>query len=112
MERVFDMSRWWIWVINGLVTVGCFVAYILIDGTEVLYAQYIPLDLFLNVCKTIFYFYYYYRDHRDKEDEKRINERVMKKQSKLGENVDNTDLKMSLLDKAAEDSDSTSNGSA
>ena len=79
MERVFDMSRWWIWVINGAVTIGCFIAYMLIDGAEVLYAQYIPLDLFLNFWKTVFYFYYYYRDLRNKEEEKRISERVMKR---------------------------------
>ena len=38
MIRTFDMSRWWIWVINGVVTIGCFIAFILIDGKEIVFA--------------------------------------------------------------------------
>ena len=83
MVRTFDMSRWWIWVINGCVTIGCFIAFILIDGKEIVFAQYIPLDLFLTVCKTVFYFYYYHRDKQEKNNDKRIKDRLIKKQTQL-----------------------------
>ena len=113
MVRTFDMSRWWIWVINGVVTIGCFVAFILIDGKEIVFAQYIPLDLFLTVCKTVFYFYYYHRDKQEKINEKRIKDRLIKKQTKLMNGDDNQkNLKISLLNKDnLEFSDNTSNDS-
>ena len=60
LEREFDTSHWWIFVLNGLVTIGCFIAFLLIDGKELVYSLYIPLDLFLNICKFGFYHYYYY----------------------------------------------------
>ena len=99
MVRTFDMSRWWIWVINGIVTIGCFIAYLFVDGKEIVFAQYIPLDLFLNVMKTAFYFFYYYRDKREKENEKRIKERIKKVQAKLAMNDigGHNDLKIALL---------------
>ena len=99
MVRTFDMSRWWIWVINGIVTIACFIAYLLIDGKEIVFAQFIPLDIFLNIMKTAFYFFYYYRDKMDKENEKRIKERIKKIQAKLAMNDvgGHNDLKIPLL---------------
>ena len=78
MVRTFHTERWWIWVINAIVTLGCFIAYMLIDGKEVIYAQFIPLDLFLNCCKMIFYLWYYLIDMRDKANDERIKARVKK----------------------------------
>ena len=68
MERNFDMTMNWIWYVNLLVSIGCFVAYMLIPGKELVFALYIPFDMFLNFCKTAFYWSYYYFDKVEKEE--------------------------------------------
>ena len=60
MDREFAYRPWakFIFIINGLCTIGCFIAYIIVDGKELFLALYIPLDVALNMAKTLFYYYY------------------------------------------------------
>ena len=62
MKRVFDHSRKYVWAINGIISVACFVAFVFISGKELVYSLYIPLDLILNVCKMAFYWYNYFNE--------------------------------------------------
>lgn len=62
MERTMDMKNMWVWILNGVVTVGCFIAFLYIKGSELVIGIYIPLDLFFNIAKTVFYWYYCYVD--------------------------------------------------
>ena len=81
MVRSFAMSHWGIWVMNSVTTVGCFIAFCIIPGKELVLSLYIPLDLMLNICKSAFYFYYKWVDDRNKEDEKRLAKRLQKKKT-------------------------------
>ena len=60
MDREFAYRPWakFIFIINALCTIGCFIAYIIVDGKELFLALYIPLDVALNLAKTLFYYYY------------------------------------------------------
>ena len=57
MDREFAMKYRLVYALNGLVTLGCFIAFLFIDGRELVYTFYIPLDVFLNLSKTAFFFY-------------------------------------------------------
>ena len=81
MVRKFAVSHWSIWVLNSIVTVGCFIAFLFIDGSELVLCLYIPLDLFFNICKSAFFFYYLWVDQKNKHDEKRLAKRLQKKQA-------------------------------
>ena len=62
MKRVFDLSRKYVWAVNGVISASCFVAFVLIPGKEVVFSLYIPLDLILNVCKMGFYWFHYFKE--------------------------------------------------
>ena len=51
------MEYEWLYVLNLLVTAGCLIAWFIIDGKELVYTFYIPLDIALNISKMIFFFY-------------------------------------------------------
>ena len=63
-RRVFVRRFKGIWIINILVTLGCGIAYILIDGKQLVYSLFIPLDIFLNFGRGVFYWYYYFLDKK------------------------------------------------
>ena len=69
MKRVFDTSCSWLWVLQAVVSIGSIIAFIIIDGKELVYALYIPLDILFSVAKTAFFWYYYYEDKKRKEEE-------------------------------------------
>ena len=63
MQRVFDTEHNWLWILNGLTVVACLIAYLVVDGRELVYALYIPLDLLFQIGKAIFYWGYYWIDY-------------------------------------------------
>mmetsp|Transcript_6940 Transcript_6940/g.9635 ORF Transcript_6940/g.9635 Transcript_6940/m.9635 type:complete len:301 (+) Transcript_6940:496-1398(+) len=81
MDRQFIIKPWkiWIWIVNMLVTLGCLVAFFIMDGKELVYALYIPLDVGLNLAKAAFYFFYFFQDKRIKEDRRLLEEAIEKK---------------------------------
>ena len=54
---------------NLLITLGCVIAYFVIDGKEQVLKFYIPLDVALNLSKACFYWYTYLTDKWEKENE-------------------------------------------
>ena len=72
MVREFVMNRLWVWMINGVVCAGCYIAYFCIAGKEITYSLYIPLDILLVVAKQAFYWWYYYLDILEKKEEAEI----------------------------------------
>ena len=57
MDRQFVMNYKGVYVLNAFVTLGCLLAFFIIDGKELVYTFYIPLDIALNFSKTAFFFY-------------------------------------------------------
>ena len=65
-EREFYTGRWWVWVIQALSYIGISYFYFTIDGVELAYAVYIPLDFAIFIAMTMFFANYYYQDKRKK----------------------------------------------
>ena len=82
MRRVFDRSWPWMWLVHSLIVVGCFAAFIVIPGKELVYALYIPLDLLLSFGRAAFFWQNYYLDKMRKEDKKQLKARIAKMESK------------------------------
>jgi len=84
MERVFAMSKYnvVIWILNGCVCLGSVIAFLMIDGKELVYSLYIPLDVLLNLCKVGFYFYYYWIDLTEKANAEKLVKAIDKKHEK------------------------------
>jgi len=78
MERNFEIKHRWVWILNGLVTLGCFIAFLCINGKETVFSFYIPLDVALNVAKTVFFWYNFYEDMNIKADKARLAARMAK----------------------------------
>ena len=78
MEREFKRTpaERIIQILNLVVTLGCFIAYLCVDGKELFMALYIPLDVALVLSKTLYYWYYYYQDLRHKQDKKLLDQAI------------------------------------
>ena len=81
MTRYFSTNWWGIYVINAIVTISCFIAYFLIDGRQLVYTLYIPLDFLFNFGKVSFYLWYRYQDDLQKAEQERLARRLKKKPS-------------------------------
>ena len=57
MVRVFVHAHPAVIGINMAIMIGCCIAYLFIDGRELVFALYIPLDILLNLGKIAFYFW-------------------------------------------------------
>jgi len=100
MRRVFDRSWPWMWVIHTLVLVGCFAAFIVIEGNELIYALYIPLDLLFSSGRAAFFWYKYYQDNLRKEDKRKLKHRIARMESKR--RGENKSLEENLIDPQGE----------
>lgn len=72
MEREFYTGRWWLWLIQAIAYVVIAYFYFAIQGKELTYAIYIPLDFALFLSKLAFYIYYYNQDLRKKRLEGKL----------------------------------------
>ena len=81
MDREFKYAPWtrYVQALNALCTIGCFSAYLALDGKELVLAMYIPLDLTLNFAKTSYFYYYLYLDRRQKKEKELMQEALDKK---------------------------------
>lgn len=59
-----------------VVAIACFITFMVIDGKELVYSIFIPLDLFLNISKASFYHWYMYVDKKKKADAERLTHRL------------------------------------
>lgn len=75
MERYFVHNHDYIWIFTTLANVGCFIAYLCIQGTELSYSLYIPLDFYFTFSMTAFYWYYYKIESDKKADRERLRKR-------------------------------------
>ncbi len=72
MEKKFTEDRMWTWIINFIAYVAMITSYFLIDGKEIIYAMYLPLDLLVNLCKASFYFMHYAIDRYERSKEEKL----------------------------------------
>ena len=59
MEKRFNSDNMWMWILNLVAYVAVIATYLSLDGQEIIYSMYIPLDILLNFSKAFFYFFSY-----------------------------------------------------
>ncbi len=72
MERKFERERMWTWIINLVAYVAMIISYFMIDGKEMVYCLYLPLDLAFNLCKAAFFFLHLLIENYNKSKEEKL----------------------------------------
>ena len=79
MEQVFNDERMWIWFLNLAAYTAILVTYLTVEGHELIYTMYLPLDMMINAMKAFLYFWHYAKDHREKAKKQELVEILNKK---------------------------------
>lgn len=72
MTQRFNEERMWVWVVNLIAYIAVITTYFCVDGHELIYSIYLPLDVMLNICKAIYFFSFYWLNKREKTKEKEL----------------------------------------
>ena len=60
MEQRFNSGRMWLWIVNLVVYIAVITTYFCVDGHEIIYSMYLPLDVLFNVSKAVYYFAFFF----------------------------------------------------
>ena len=74
MEKVFLRERWWTWILNLITYLAVIIVYFTVDGHEMTYCVYLPLDFLLNASKAAYYFLNYWNDNKRIQDKAHTKE--------------------------------------
>ena len=66
MQQYFNNDRSWLWIVNAIVYIAVIIIYFCVDGRELVYSMYLPLDAILNLAKAIYYFASQLKDKRER----------------------------------------------
>ena len=80
MEWRFNSERLWVWWLNLAVYVGLITTYFVVDGHEMIYSMYLPLDFLLNCAKAAYYFYHFFLEQQKQAKEEQRRQIFLKKQ--------------------------------
>ena len=72
MDSVIDFDCIKIQILQVVMILVSITLYVKIEGRELVYAMYIPLDIALNACTFCFFWLYYYKDKSNTEDTIRV----------------------------------------
>lgn len=64
MVHRFNDGRKWIWIVNILIYIAVVTTFFCVDGHEMIYTLYLPLDFLLNLSKAGYYWGLYWLDLR------------------------------------------------
>lgn len=64
LEREFRTDCKWIWYVRAILTLMTLIWFFTVDGKELLFALYIPLDIMLNISVVVFFWYERYKAHK------------------------------------------------
>lgn len=67
MQARFNEDRLWVWIVNLIAYIAVITTYFCVDGHEIIYSIYLPLDVMLNVSKAIFFFAIYWVNNRERK---------------------------------------------
>ena len=76
MDSVIDFDCIKIQILQVVMMLVSITLYVKIEGRELVYAMYIPLDIALNACTFCFFWLYYYKDKSNTEDTIRVAMRL------------------------------------
>lgn len=72
MQPVFNEKRLWVWIVNLIAYIAVVTTYFCVDGHEIIYSMYLPLDMMLNVSKAIYFFSVFWVDRREKQRQEEL----------------------------------------
>lgn len=75
-QRFIEVSHKWLWILNGLITIGCIVAYTMTDGKELVLMYYIPLDFAFNMSRSAFFWYNVFLDKKKMQNDLKLQKRA------------------------------------
>lgn len=67
MEQRFNSGRMWLWIVNLVVYIAVITTYFCMDGHEIIYSMYLPLDVLFNLSKAVYFFAFYFADKRQQK---------------------------------------------
>lgn len=67
MEQRFNSGRMWLWIVNLVVYIAVITTYFCMDGHEIIYSMYLPLDVLFNLSKAVYFFAFYFADKREQK---------------------------------------------
>ena len=56
MKRVFYHKMWWVWIVQAIAYVVVITLYFKQNGSELVFALYIPVDILLFLSMAAYYF--------------------------------------------------------
>ena len=82
MEKVFLRERMWTWILNLITYLAVIIVYFTVDGHEMTYCVYLPLDFLLNASKAAYYFIHYHNDNKRIQEKAHTKEVIRKRYAK------------------------------
>jgi len=67
MQARFNEDRLWVWIVNLIAYIAVITTYFCVDGHEIIYSIYLPLDVMLNLSKAIYFFAIYWLNDRERK---------------------------------------------
>jgi len=74
MQPKFSDERLWVWIVNLVAYIAVVTTYFCVDGHEIIYSMYLPLDVMLNVSKAAFFFSMFWLDRRAERKSKELQD--------------------------------------
>ena len=56
MKRVFYFKMWWVWIVQAIAYIVVITLYFKQNGSEIVFAMYIPVDILLFLGMAAYYF--------------------------------------------------------
>ena len=72
MQPKFNEDRLWVWIVNLIAYIAVITTYFCVDGHEIIYSMYLPLDVMLNASKAIYFFWMYMVERRNEAKRKEL----------------------------------------
>lgn len=101
------MAHTWLWILNGFITVGCMIAYVMTDGKNLVLKYYIPLDFLFNISRTAYFWYRVFLDRKQMQNKEKIRKRAEHEHRK----IQNRELAIDQRTPGMEQDDTASNAS-
>ena len=74
MQARFNEDRLWVWIVNLIAYIAVITTYFCVDGHEIIYSIYLPLDIMLNVSKAIYFFAIYWLNNRERKKREELQQ--------------------------------------
>ena len=74
MQAKFSEDRLWVWIVNLIAYIAVVTTYFCVDGHEIIYSMYLPLDVMLNASKAAYFFSMFWVERRNEAKRKELQD--------------------------------------